>query len=87
MAARADPYVGDVANGYNDGPPEPGAAAMGAFYEIESLSPAVALPTGRSLLHRHRTLHVQAEADALAGLARSILDVDLTGVRREMVAP
>ena len=36
---QAKPYVGDVANAYNDGPNDLGKQ-MGAFYEIESVSPA-----------------------------------------------
>ncbi len=62
---QPQPYVGDVANSYNDGPPAPGKKGLGAFYEIESLSPARPLATGESLVHRHRTIHIQADpADA-----------------------
>ncbi len=43
----ARPYVGDVANAYNDGPSETGSQ-LGAFYEIESLSPAKELGAGES---------------------------------------
>ena len=82
---QAEPYVGDVANSYNDGPPEPGKEGLGAFYEIESLSPATALGTGQSLWHRHRTIHVQAEMATLDELAREILGVDLGTVRKEML--
>ena len=78
------PYVGDVANTYNDGPPEPGKKGLGPFYEIESLSPARALGTGQSLAHHHRTLHIQADPATLARLAKEILGVDLATVRREM---
>ena len=38
-----NPYGGDAANSYNDGPPEPGAKPLGPFYELESSSPAAAL--------------------------------------------
>ena len=81
---QAHPYVGDVANSYNDGPPEPGKKGLGAFYEIESLSPAAALGTGASLTHCHRTLHVQADAATLARLAELVLGVDLDAIRKEM---
>jgi len=82
---QAEPYVGDVANSYNDGPPEPGKKGLGAFYEIESLSPAAALKPGQSLTHHHRTLHLQADAATLARLAKDILGVDLDTVRKEML--
>jgi acetyl esterase/lipase len=82
---QAKPYVGDVANTYNDGPPEPGKKGLGPFYEIESLSPARALGTGESLVHRHRTLHIQADPATLARLAKEILGVDLATVRRQML--
>jgi len=82
---QAEPYVGDVANSYNDGPPAPGKKGLGPFYEIESLSPAVALANGESLTHHHRTIHLQADAATLARLAREILGVDPATVRREML--
>ncbi|MHC4405268.1 MAG: DUF6786 family protein, partial [Planctomycetota bacterium] len=81
---QAEPYTGDVANSYNDGPPEPGQEGLGAFYEIESLSPAEALQPGASLTHRHRTVHVQAELPLLARLAREVLGVDLKTVQSAM---
>lgn len=83
---QASPYTGDVANSYNDGPPSPGKKGLGAFYEIETLSPAAALDTGQSLTHRHRTLHIQADAATLQELARAILGVDLATVRAEMLS-
>ncbi len=83
---QAEPYAGDVANSYNDGPPEPGKEGLGAFYEIESLSPAVSLATGESLAHHHRTVHVQADLGTLGKLAREVLGVDLEVVRKEMFA-
>jgi acetyl esterase/lipase len=82
---QAEPYVGDVANTYNDGPPEPGKKGLGPFYEIESLSPTRALATGQSLVHHHRTLHIQADPATLTRLAKQILGVDLAMVRQEML--
>jgi hypothetical protein len=82
---QAKPYTGDVANAYNDGPNDLGRR-MGAFYEIESVSPALTLKTGQSLLHRHRTVHIQADAETLRELAKEILGVDLDAVRKEMLA-
>ena len=66
---QAKPYTGDVANAYNDGPNDLGQQ-MGAFYEIESVSPAPKLKTGESLVHRHRTIHIQADPQTLHGLAK-----------------
>ena len=83
---HADPYTGDVVNSYNDGPPEPGKNGLGAFYEIESLSPAEELQPGESLEHRHATIHVQADLPTLVTLAKNVLGVDLGDVRREMLA-
>ena len=83
---QESPFVGDVVNSYNDGSPAPGKKGLGAFYEIESLSPALALATGETLVHHHRTLHVQGPQPALARLARETLGVDLDRVRSQMLA-
>ena len=53
-----NPFGGDAANSYNDGPATPGAKPMGPFYELESSSPAAALAPGESLSHVHRTVHL-----------------------------
>jgi hypothetical protein len=82
---QPQPYVGDVANSYNDGPIGPGQPGLGPFYEIESLSPAVALKTGQALSHHHRTVHIQADMEVLTRLAQEILGVDLAKVRSEML--
>ncbi len=82
---QPEPYVGDVANSYNDGPNELGEQ-LGAFYEIESLSPAAELASGEHLEHTHRTLHVQAPHHTLDRLARTVLGVPLETVRRQMLA-
>jgi hypothetical protein len=83
---QAKPYVGDVANAYNDGPNDLGKQ-MGAFYEIESISPAKELKTGESLSHSHRTIHVKADMDTLRKLAKETLGVDLDAVQKEMLNP
>jgi hypothetical protein len=82
---QEEPYVGDVANSYNDGP-SPSGEQLGAFYEIESLSPTAALETGEWLVHRHRTVHLQADLDTLSKLSEEILGVSLETVRKEMPA-
>jgi hypothetical protein len=74
---QEEPFRGDVVNSYNDGPPEPGKPAMGGFYEIESLSPAAQLPTGKSLTHTQTTFHLEGDPAALARVARTALGVDV----------
>lgn len=82
---QKEPYVGDVANSYNDGPTGPGQPGLGPFYEIESLSPARPLATGESLTHHQRTLHIQADLPTLNKLAEGILGIGLEKVRQEML--
>jgi len=74
---QKNPYAGDVANSYNDGPPEPGKKPMGPFYELESSSPAAALEPGKSLEHIHRTIHLRGEEKDLDAIARKTLGVGL----------
>ena len=74
------PLGGDAANSYNDGPPSPGAKALGPFYEMESSSPAAALAPGASLAHTHRTIHLSGSKDGLDAIARSILGVSLAEI-------
>jgi len=81
----AEPYKGDVANSYNDGPPAPGKKGLGPFYEIESLSPAKPLKTGESLSHQHRTIHIQADPATLADLAKEVLGMELVKIKSEML--
>ncbi len=82
----AEPYKGDVANSYNDGPLGPGKKGLGPFYEVESLSQAKPLKTGESLAHQHCTIHVQADPATLAALAKEVLGVDLEQVSAAMLA-
>ncbi|MFZ5831129.1 MAG: DUF6786 family protein [Planctomycetota bacterium] len=81
---QKEPYVGEVVNSYNDGPDERGEQ-LGAFYELESLSPAAELGTSESLTHVQQTVHIQADSAALSALAREVLGVDLAAVQREML--
>jgi hypothetical protein len=72
-----NPFGGDAANSYNDGPPAPGAKPMGPFYELESSSPAAALAPGKSLTHTHRTIHLAGPEPALDEIAQATLGVSL----------
>jgi hypothetical protein len=81
-----NPYAGDAANSYNDGPPAPGAKPLGPFYELESSSPAAALAPGRSLSHVHRTIHVTGPESALDQVARATLGVGLDQIKTGLKA-
>jgi hypothetical protein len=76
-----NPYGGDAANCYNDGPPTPGAKPMGPFFELESSSPAAALAPGKSLSHIHRTIHLSGPKSALDSVARATLGVSLADIK------
>jgi Family of unknown function (DUF6786) len=77
---QKEPFAGDVVNSYNDGPSAPGAKPLGPFYELETSSPAAALPAGGSLVHRHRTIHVTGDRAALDTIARKALGVSLDAI-------
>lgn len=70
---QAEPFKGDVVNGYNDGPPSPGAKPLGPFYELESSSPALALKPGESAKHIHRTFHLQGDEATVRQLCKTLL--------------
>ncbi len=74
---QAEPFRGDVFNSYNDGPPETGGPALGGFFELESLSPAAQLPTGKSISHTQTTFHIVGDALSLARVAKAALRVDI----------
>jgi hypothetical protein len=76
-----NPYAGDVANSYNDGPPAPGVKPLGPFFEIESSSPAAALPPGGSIEHTHRTFHLMGPEGELDSVARVVLGVSLGEIK------
>jgi hypothetical protein len=76
-----NPYGGDAANCYNDGPPAPGEKPMGPFCELESSSPAAALAPGQSLSHVHRTIHLSGPEPALDSVARATLGVSLADIK------
>jgi hypothetical protein len=77
-----NPFAGDAANSYNDGPAAPGKKPMGPFYEIESSSPALALEPGKTAEHVHRTIHLQGEEKDLDPIARATLGVGLDEIKK-----
>lgn len=74
------PYDGDVINSYNDGPLADGSEQLGPFYELESSSPAAALQPGKSLSHRHTTMHFMGNDDTLDRLSQEILGIGIAGI-------
>ena len=76
-----NPYGGDAANSYNDGPSSPGAKPLGPFFELESSSPAAALRAGKSTAHVHRTIHLNGPEAALDPVARAVLGVSLDEIK------
>ena len=70
------PFAGDVINAYNDGPNESGGK-LGGFFELETISPALALAPAESFTHIHRTLRMEGERDALDAVARYNFGVGL----------
>ena len=83
---QKEPFAGDVVNSYNDGPVAPGSKPLGPFYELETSSPAAALPAGGSLVHRHRTIHVVGDRAALDAIARQTLGVGLDAITSALPA-
>ena len=77
---QEDPYGGDVANSYNDGPPAAGVKPLGPFYELETSSPAVALRAGQSLRHRHRTFHFEGPPADLEPIAQAVFGIGLQAI-------
>lgn len=78
---QEEPYGGDAVNSYNDGPPEPGAAQLGRFYELETSSPALALQPGQTGKHIHRTYHFQGSETKLDSIARKTLRVSIEEIK------
>ena len=75
-----NPFGGDAANSYNDGPNDL-KEVMGPFYELESSSPAAALAPGKSLTHIHRTIHLSGPEPELDKIAKSTLGVSLDEIK------
>lgn len=72
-----DPFGGDVANSYNDGPPAPGKDPLGPFYELETSSPAAPLQPGQAIQHFQRSIHLKGSVDELDKIAQKTLGVTL----------
>jgi hypothetical protein len=77
---QKEPYKGDVANCYNDGPPVAGKPQLGNFYELESSSSAEALAPQKSVSHMQRTMHIVGSERQLGRIAQAVLGVSLQDV-------
>ncbi|MCB0669525.1 MAG: hypothetical protein KDC80_27060 [Saprospiraceae bacterium] len=76
-----DPYGGDVINSYNDGPPAPGEAPLGPFFELETSSPALALKSGNSGEHIQETYHFEGDEEKLEKIMQQLLGVTVDEVK------
>jgi hypothetical protein len=81
-----NPFGGDAANSYNDGPVTPGGKPLGPFYELESSSSAAALAPGKSIEHIHRTIHLSGPDSELDSIARTTLGVSLSQITSALPA-
>ena len=78
---QKNPFGGDVVNSYNDGPPKPGAAQLGRFYELETSSAALSLKPSQEAVHVSRTMHLQGPESELDTIARATLGVGLNDIK------
>ncbi len=76
---QEQPFAGDALNCYNDGPNDSGER-LGPFYELESLSPAVALASAESYNHIHRTFHFEGDRAELSKLSQAVLGIEASGI-------
>ncbi len=74
-----EPFAGDAANSYNDGPVD--GSALGPFYELESSSPAAFLAGGQSIQHTHTTIHIRGDEMELDGIVQQVFGVNLSQVK------
>lgn len=78
---QTNPFNGDVINAYNDGPPEPGAAPLGPFYELETSSPAAELKIGEELIHIQYTFHFEGNFEALDDILKKTIGISLDEIK------
>lgn len=75
-----EPFAGDAANSYNDGPVD--GSALGPFYELESSSPAAFFESGKSMEHKHTTIHLRGDEQQLDKVTQQIFGVSLEQVKQ-----
>lgn len=77
---QKEPYKGDVANCYNDGPLEDGSQ-MGPFYELESSSDARPLAPGATITYRQTTVHLEGPYATMDSLAQRLWHMPINDIR------
>lgn len=81
---QKDPFAGDAANAYNDGPLA-GGGQLGPFYELESSSPALALKPGEKWTHHHTTLHLEGSEKDLDAIMKKVLGVSIATIDQAFI--
>ncbi len=76
---QEQPFAGDVANSYNDGPVN--GSMLGPFYELESSSPAAFLEPDESLTHVHQTIHIEGNENELNQIISDLFHTDLQTIK------
>lgn len=76
---QEEPFFGDVANSYNDGPVD--GKTMGPFYELESSSPAAFLAPSESMTHQHTTVHIQGEEAELDAIIEKLFNSNISTIK------
>jgi len=84
VKVQPDPYSGDLFQTYNSDASSGKPPGRYAFFELESVSPSRELAPGESVRHRQATFCFQGDYQALNGLAREVLGVDLDDVKKAM---
>ena len=74
-----EPFAGDVVNAYNDGPNDSGKG-MGGFFELETVSPALALKPGESFTHTPRATHLTGSRKSLEQIATAVFGANLSQI-------
>lgn len=75
---QEEPFAGDAANSYNDGPVDGGM--LGPFYEMESSSPAAFLGPDESLTHIHQTIHIEGTRESLDPIVQKLFHTNLSRI-------
>ncbi len=73
------PFAGDVINAYNDGPNDSGGK-LGGFFELETISPALALQPEESFTHAPRTTRLSGNRDGLEKISVAVFGVSLSKI-------